>query len=121
MNAADVIRTVLTAALPTWRVQFGRWTDSPDKSRRYVVIRPVGGLPIALVREPQFTVSIIGADGDTTPDTAASAELAVQALAAWRAASGDDVFFLQPAEPAFMATDDGRPNFDFAVSASTTP
>lgn len=119
MIAADAIRTVLTATFPTWRVQFGRWTDSLDKSNRFAVIRPMGGLPAALVREPQFTVSLIGAEGDTSIEVGQNADDAVAALLAWRP-SGGEVFNLQPAEPVFMAAYDGRSQFDFAVSALTT-
>jgi hypothetical protein len=119
MTAADTIRAALVAALPSWHVQFGRWTDDADKSRRYAVIKPAGGLPVELVREPQFTVSLIGADGDTATAAGAIAESIVAALRAWRP-TGAAVFNLQPAEPAFMATDDGRPTFELAVSALTT-
>lgn len=119
MIAADAIRTVLAATFPAWRVQFGRWTDSADRTDRFAVIRPAGGPPAALVREPQFTVTLIGADGDTAPAIGLNAEAAVAALMAWRP-TGAEVFNLQPAEPAFMATSDGRPQFEFAVSALIT-
>lgn len=119
MTAADAIRVVLAATFPTWRVQFGRWTDSSDSTDRFAVIRPAGGLPAALVREPQFTVTLIGAAADTAPEVGENAEEAVAALLAWRP-TGGEVFNLQPAEPVFMAAYDGRPQFEFAVSALIT-
>lgn len=114
--ASDFLRTYITDLLPTWRVQFGRWTDS-SRADRYVVIKPVGGLPAALVRQPQFTLSVIGADGDSDAVPEEACEILIEAL---RMSAGPSVAFIQPAEPVFLATDDGRPVFEIAISAITT-
>lgn len=112
MSAADTLREFITPLLTGWRIQFGRWMDGDD-SDRYCIIKPVGGIPQVLVREPQFTLSFIGAKNDSE----ATVNNAVEAIiAAMTAGSGDAVFF-QPAEPVFLATSDGRPVFDLAVSA----
>jgi len=113
--AADAIRTVITATLPGWRVQFGRWTDG-SKSDKYAVIRPTGGLPAELVRRPQFIVALIGAENDPPSEPGDAADLIIEAM---RSDSGD-IVSMQPAEPVFMATNDGRPVFEIAVSAITT-
>lgn len=115
-TVADSIRALVLAQLPTgWRVQFGRWIDSEDKTYRYVVIRPAGGAKAELLRYPQHTVAVIGGSGDASTFVAAAAE---QLVAAIRAATGDLPHF-EAGEPVFMATDDGRTVFEIAVSAIT--
>lgn len=114
--AVDAIRNFLAPLLPGWRLQFGRWVDGIDKTDTYCVIKPAGGLPAELVRRPQFTVSLIGGAGQAIAEVAAAADAIVEAM---RASSGALVF-LQPAEPVYMPTDDGRPVFEIAVSAITT-
>lgn len=115
MSAADAIRDFIAPILPSWRIQFGRWVDG-SKADRFAVIKPVGGLPAELVRRPEFTLTLIGAEGDAAqvPHDAASA-----IVEAMRASSGGLVF-LQAGEPAYFATDDGRPISEIAVSAITT-
>lgn len=112
--AADALRDFITPLLDGWRVQFGRWVDG-TKTDRYAVIKPAGGLPAQLVREPQFSVLLIGGLGDASDIPGTAADAVIEAM---RADSGALVF-LQPAEPVFWATDDGRPVFEFAVSAMT--
>lgn len=112
MSAADSLRNFLTPLLPGWRLQFGRWMDG-SKSARYCVIKPAGGLPAELVRRPQFTVSFIGAEADDQGEISEAADTVIEAM---RASSGDLVF-LEPGEPAYMPTSDGRPVFEIAVSA----
>lgn len=119
MMAATAIRDTLVTALPTWRVQFGRWTDDPNKATRFAVVRPVGGGAATLVRSPQFSVTLIGADGDDATTASAQADLVVRSLRAWRPSNGA-VFNLQASEPVFVPTADSRPAFDIAVSALTT-
>ncbi len=109
---ADTLRAFVTPLLPGWRVQFGRWMDGAETDR-YCVIKPVGGLPMELVREPQFTLSFIGAKNDAESAVSTKAEAVIVAM---QSGSGNAVFF-QPSEPVFMATSDGRPVFDLAVSA----
>lgn len=114
MSASDELRIFLSPLLPQWRIQFGRWTDD-SKESRYAVIRPVGGLPADLVREPQFSLMLIGKDGDEAQDVQEFADAIVEAM---RASSGTLVF-LQPAEPVYQPTDDGRHVFELAISAIT--
>jgi len=115
MTAADALRDFIAPLLPGWRLQFGRWVDG-NKASRYAVIRPAGGLPAELVRRPQFTLSLIGADGDEAAVPGDAADGIVEAM---RVSSGALVF-LEPAEPVFVATSDGRPVFELAVSAITS-
>jgi hypothetical protein len=114
MSAADAIREFIAPLLPGWRIQFGRWVDGA-KTDRYAVIKPAGGMPAELVRRPEFTVTLIGAQGepDQVPHDAASS-----LVEAMRTSSGALVF-LQAGEPAHFATDDGRPISEIAVSAIT--
>lgn len=114
-SAADAIRAFITPLLTGWRIQFGRWTDSADPSHQFCVIKPAGGLPAALVRRPNFTLSLIGPKGAAASITAEAAESIIEAM---RSSSGALVF-MQPAEPVFVPTDDGRPVFEIAVSAIT--
>lgn len=113
--AANALGAFVGDQLPGWRVQFGRWNDS-NKADRYAVIKPAGGLPAGLVRRPQFTVSLIGADGDLIAEAGTAADTLVEAM---RASSGTLVF-LEPAEPVYVPTDDGRAVFEIAISAITT-
>ncbi|CAN5717762.1 hypothetical protein BH10PSE18_BH10PSE18_08330 [soil metagenome] len=113
MSPADALRAFLQPILApgNWRMQFGRWTDG-TKTDRFAVIKPVGGLPAELIRQPQFTLLLIGGSDDPTtlPDTTAQA-----VIAAMLGGSGDLVF-MQPAEPVYWATDDGRPIAELAIS-----
>jgi hypothetical protein len=114
--AADAIRDLLAPALPGWSIQFGRWEEQHGDPRRYAVLKPAGGARAELVRRPQFTLSMIGRD---LADRALTSEAADAVVELMRATAGRLVF-LQPAEPVFMATDDGRPVFEIALSAITT-
>jgi hypothetical protein len=115
MTAADALRLFIAPLRPGWRLQFGRWQDG-SKADRYAVIRPVGGLPAELVRRPQFTLSLIGADGDVAAVPGDAADVVIEAM---RLGSGGLVF-LQPAEPVFVPTADGRAVFEIAISAITS-
>lgn len=112
--AADAVRAFITPLLPSWRVQFGRWTDG-TKTDRYAVLRAVGGLPAALVREPQFSLMLIAGLNEEPSVVGSAADTLIEAM---RASSGSLVL-MQPAEPVFSTTDDGRPSCEFAISAIT--
>lgn len=116
MNAADALRNFIADLLPSpaWRVQFGRWRDDGG-AHQYAVIKPVGGLPAELVRRPEFTLSLIGAANASVDLISAAAELIIEAM---RSSSGSLVS-MQPAEPVFTATSDGRPILEIAISAIT--
>lgn len=115
--AAEAVRQFLAPLLPGWLVQFGHWNDKTGpKTQRYAVLRPAGGAPADLVRRPQFTLSLIGADGGEALATSDTADTIVEAM---RASSGGLVF-IQPAEPVYVPTSDGRPVFEIAISAITT-
>lgn len=109
---SDAIRAFLAPLLPAWRIQLGRWIDG-TRTDRYAVIRPAGGLPVSLVREPQFSVFFIGSENDDTTVVAEAVNTVVEAM---RASAGSLVF-MQPAEPVFVPTEDGRPAFEIAMSA----
>lgn len=115
-SAADALRLFLAPLLPGWRVQYGRWVDDANRTSRFAVIKPAGGQPAQLVRRPQFTLSLIGSEADEVTTVSAAADAVVEAM---RTGSGGLVY-LQAGEPVFMATGDGRPVFDIAVSAITT-
>lgn len=112
--AADAIRDFITPLLPGWRIQFGRWMDGM-KTDRYAVIKPVGGLPSSLVREPHFSLLLIGGLNDDASVPSDASEVVITAMNA----SSGALVYLQPAEPVFWSTDDGRPVFETAISAIT--
>lgn len=114
-TAADALRTFITPLLPGWRVQFGRWVDG-TKTDRYAVIRPAGGLPAALVRRPQFTLTLIGATNEPASVASTAADTLIDAM---RSSIGS-IVSMSPGEPAFFATDDGRAVFELAISTITT-
>lgn len=118
MSTADAIRGFLAPLLPfDYEWQFGGWTDtSGAKVKRFAVLKPVGGQPAELVRRPQFTLTLIGRGGGDHVAIGEHAETCVQAM---RAGSGATVF-LQPSEPVFIPTADGRPMHEIAISAITT-
>lgn len=115
MSAADALRNFLLPLLPDWTIQFGRWTDNPQQAR-YCVIKPGGGGGAELIRTPRFQLVLIAARGDPLGLAYAKANEIVEAM---RADSGELVY-MEPAEPVYMAADDGRPIFEIAVSAITT-
>jgi hypothetical protein len=111
MSPADALRDFITPVLTGWRIQFGRWTDG-NKTDRYCVIKPAGGLPLELVRRPNFTLTFIGAEGQPDQVPLAAAEAVIAAIKA----DTTNPLAMQPGEPAFFATDDGRPIFELAIS-----
>jgi hypothetical protein len=120
MAAADTLRAFIGTQLPGWVAQFGRWVDDPvDRTKRFAVVRPVGGLPAELVRRPQLTVVLVGNETDRPETTGATAGAFVAALEALRPAN-PAALYLQPAEPVYLAASDKRPIFEIAVSAITT-
>ena len=114
MNASDALRAFLMPLLPGWRFQYGRWIDA-DKTDRYAVLRPMGGLPGSLVRRPQFTLQLIGGANDVQqlPETVAQTVIAAMNV------SAGALVFMEPGEPVFWATDDGRPIAELAISTIT--
>ena len=114
MSAADSIREFLVPLLPGWRIQFGRWVDGGGASR-YAVLKPMGGLPAELVRQPHFSLMLIASSDDETTLPAAASDTVIEAM---RQSSGS-IVFMQPAEPVFWATDDGRSVSEIAISAIT--
>lgn len=115
MTAADALKDFITPLLTGWRIQLGRWTDSTNPTDRFAVIKPVGGGLAELVRRPQFTLLLIGAKADAATVPSMKAESIIEAM---RVSSGALVS-LQPGEPVYLATDDGRPIFEIAISAIT--
>ncbi len=118
--ASDALRTMLQTAFPTgWVIQFGRWRDDPaDQTKRYIVVRPVGGAGAEILRRPLFSLAIItgAADASTIADVAADA--IIEAMRVWP--GSDTVLMLQAGEPVFMATDDGRTVFEMSIITITS-
>jgi hypothetical protein len=114
MSAADALRDFLVPLLGGWRIQFGRWVDA-GPAVRYAVIKPAGGVPAEVVRRPQFTLTLIGAQDDDAQVPHAAADTVIEAM---RESSGSLVF-LQAGEPAHFPTDDGRSISEIAISAIT--
>jgi len=113
-TAADSVRSFITPLLPGWRIQFGRWTDG-NTADRYAVIKPVGGMPAALVRRPSFTLTLIGALNDPASLPSMAAEAVIEAM---RADSGGLVL-MEAGEPVFSNANDGRPIFELSISTIT--
>lgn len=117
MRHADAIRNRLAPLLPPdYEWQFGVWQDtSGTKTKRFAVIKPVGGGVASLVREPKFTLSLIGRDGGDRERVAEHAENCLQAMQhAGRDAAGIVLF---ASEPVFTPTADNRPVFDIPIAA----
>lgn len=114
MTAADAIRTFVAALLPGWRIQFGTWQDGA-KTARYAVIKPTGGLPAELVRRPTFSLYFIGAENEAASVAYEAANTVIEAM---RQSSGELVF-MEPSEPAFNPTSNGRPVYEVAVTTIT--
>lgn len=110
-SAADAVRDFIAPLLPGWLVQFGAWEDK-GRAAHHCVIKPIGGALVTLIREPQFTVSIIGAENEAASVAGAAADTIIEAM---RESAGSLVF-MQPGEPAFSAASDGRAIFEFALS-----
>lgn len=118
MTADDAILDFVEPILGQgWRCQFGRWEEDAVNGRtRYAVLQPAGGGRAEVIRTPQFTLKLIGLDGGDLDATKAAAHALIEAM---RASSGRLVF-MQPGEPAYLPTSDGRPVFEFAIAAITT-
>lgn len=115
MSASEAIRDFIAPVLGDgWVIQFGAWDDR-DRTKACAVIKPAGGPQAELIRRPQLTLSLIGADGQSAPDVEAKANQIIEAM---RASSGALVS-MQPGEPVFMPTADRRAVFEIAVSAIT--
>ena len=114
MSAYDEVRNFITPLLPGWRIQFGVWQDGGG-AHRYAVIKPNGGLPVELVRRPAFTLTFIGMANEAASVALEAANAVIEAM---RVSSGNLVF-MQPGEPSFFPTNDGRPVYEVAVTAIT--
>ena len=113
MTAADDIKAWLQGLpeLAGWRLQFGRWIDS-SKADRYAVLRSVGGGMASLLREPRFTLLLVGRQGDAETQ---AYDMAYAVAEASRAYTGGLVQ-LQAGEPVTSTTHDGRPTAEVAIT-----
>jgi hypothetical protein len=111
MAPADALRNFLAPLLADWRIQFGRWTDGATTDR-YAVIRPAGGLPAALVRRPEFTLTLIAAAGEAASVATDASEAVIAAVEADTA----NTLSMQAGEPTFSNTTDGRAVCELAIS-----
>ena len=114
MTATDALRAFLTPLLPGWRLQYGRWIDD-GKAFRYAVLRPIGGLPGALVRQPRYTLTLVG----KADDAAVFPENAAQTVIAAMQTSSGGLVFMEPGEPVYTPTNDGRPVVELSISTIT--
>jgi hypothetical protein len=115
-GAPDTIRAFLAPLVPDFAFQFGRWTDDvQNKARKFAVLKPAGGGRAELVRRPQYTLTLIGPRDDAL-GLHDAADTLIQAM---RESAGGLVF-LQPGEPVYMPTDDGRHVLEIALSAITS-
>lgn len=114
MSASSELRSLLTPKLAGWRFQFGRWIDGP-KTDRFAVLRPMGGPRVGLVRRPAFSLMLIGSSTDPADGPEAKAQELIDLL---KDESGS-LAFVEPGEPVYWATDDGRPVAEIAISTIT--
>jgi|GEM_PF-2301011 len=114
-SAADAITDFVAPILGDgWRMQFGQWIDD-GTDKRYAVLKPAGGLPAGLVRQPQFTLSLISAENEERQVPYDAANRIVEAM---RTSSGALVY-MESGEPVPMPTNDGRAVFELAISTIT--
>lgn len=114
IDVAEALRDFFEEAceLPGIEMQFGRWVDGGN-TRRYGVLRPAGGLAEPTIRRAQYSLALIGKDQGDLLEMAAAASRCVDAA---RSDAGDAVVYIECGEPVFVATRDGRPMFEIAVS-----
>ncbi len=115
MTHAEAIRDLLEPALPDYVWQLGRWEDNAAPAR-YAVLRPAGGVGAGLIRQPQFTLALVGLRAG---DTATITEAADFVIATCREESGALVY-VEAGEPVYVPTADGRPIFEIALSVIAT-
>lgn len=122
IEVAAALRRFFAEALGAgWVVQFGRWKDEDQpvdgsQRMRYAVLRPAGGPAAGLVRQPQFTLVLIGIGEGDNVMTGEAASRCVTAAQESIEGYREDLVGIECGEPAFMATQDGRPVFEIAVS-----
>lgn len=114
MTASEALRAFLVPLLPGWRFQYGRWIDG-GTADRYAVLRPVGGLPVSLIRRPHFTLLLIASANDAlqVPETTAQTVIAAMNT------SAGSLVFMEPGEPIFTSANDGRSIVELAISTIT--
>lgn len=111
MTASESLRQLLHPVLVGWRFQFGRWIDS-GKSDRYAVLKPMGGPLAGLVRQPAFSLVLIGAGSDPVTAPESKAQDVIGKLLD----ESGSLVFAQPGEPIYWATDDGRPVAEITIN-----
>lgn len=113
MKAADALRAFIEPLAPGWAVQLGLWRDG-GPSHRAIVIKPAGGISASLIREPQFTIMVIGGRDDTTVTCSQVCETIIGAAIQ---SIPDGLVNCTISEPSFFQTVEHRPAFEMAVSA----
>ena len=112
MTAADALRAFIEPLAPGWPVQLGKWRDGGPTARA-IIIKPIGGVSASLIREPQFSVLVIGGCRDTPVVCAGICESIISA-----AIQSIPVGLMNctVSEPSFFPTAEDRPAFEMAVS-----
>lgn len=113
MSAADSIRAFVEPIVPGWAVQLGLWRDG-GPTHRAVVIKPAGGISASLIREPQFTVLVVGGVRDTS---ATVLDVCETISAAIRSNTPAGLVNCTISEPSFFQTAEHRPAYELALSA----
>jgi hypothetical protein len=112
--AAEAIKPIAQAAVPSWAVQFGLWLDSGEKGGRYVVLRPIGGSGSGLVRRPMLSAMFVGAVGDAAAVVTSAVDAFQRGV---RSDVGPALVYAEVSEPVVMQTADGRPVAEVVVSS----
>lgn len=113
--AAEAIKPIAQAAVPSWAVQFGLWLDSGEKGERYVVLRPIGGgSGSGLVRRPMLSAMFVGAVGDAAAVVTSAVDAFQRGV---RSDVGPALVYAEVSEPVVMQTADGRPVAEVVVSS----
>jgi hypothetical protein len=114
-QAADALRSKAVDTMTGYRVQFGRWTDGLPTDK-FTVIRMDGGGQNELVRLPRFSVMILGPQNGNALTTLADVEKLIASITQ----DSGGLVFMQPDEPVFYSTSEGRPVYELMVSTITS-
>lgn len=120
MTIDDSLREFIQSKLPVnpaYRLQYGAW-KSGVAADKFVVIRPIGGAPISLIRDPIYSIVFIGAvDQSATELKVVADSIRLAVLTDYKRG---DIVNMTASEPAFFQTDDGRPVYELTLNLTVT-